>query len=376
MTLRILAPPAGRMQSNHDKDGDRVQNSTMPLHPLLPPVERFCSRGTTLARDRQSVARTRRISIGMAAFTSRCFPRTIQIPARLRGQPLEVLSSHRRISARLAHVLQRSGIGVLGTLHGLRVGDFAWIKNCGLTTLHELDSVASALKNGHSSSRRSNTNRGLTAMETALVVPKSVRGLRFDQLPITARLGNVTRTAGFQTLGNLHGQTPFDLLQLRSCGWRTVIEVQRLITRAVSGDFDIAGMERSRALAELLTLLERGITKLPPLNKQFLLARIDGKTFARIGKRHGFTRAYAHRVVMKTLGILTKTHGPRIPELLRIVKRHYLSKAGASRLTPSLLDQWLVNSQNTFRLSRETQVRLLAALDKSISFSMDSRGAS
>ena len=80
-------------------------------------------------------------------------------------------------------------------------------------------------------------------METALVVPKSARGLRFEQLPITRRLGNVIRTAGFQTLGHLHGQTLFDLLQRRSCGWRTVIEVQRLIARAVSGEFDIACIE-------------------------------------------------------------------------------------------------------------------------------------
>ncbi|HZS17425.1 MAG TPA: hypothetical protein VFA51_05765 [Candidatus Udaeobacter sp.] len=372
MTLRISTSPADGMQSNEEEGGERVQNSTMPLHPLLPPVEPFCSGGTTLARDRHSVACNRRMSVDMVAFTSRCFPRTIQIPTRLRGQPLEALSRHRRISTRLAHVLQRSGIGVLGTLNGLRVGDFAWEKNCGLKTLHELDSVVSALTNGPSSCHGPKTNGEVTTMETALVVPKSVRGLRFDQLPITRRLGNVIRTAGFQTLGHLHGQTLFDLLQRRSCGWRTVIEVQRLIARAVSGEFDIACMEKSRALSELLTLLERGITNLPPLNKQFLLARIEGKTFARIGKQHGFTRAYAHRVVMKTLGILTKTYGPRIPELLRTVKQHYLPKARASRLTPSLLDQWLVNSSpNTFRLSRETQVHLLAALDKSIPWSSD-----
>ena len=38
-------------------------------------------------------------------------------------------------------MLHRSGIRVLGTLHGLRVGDFAWEKNCGLKTLDELDSL-------------------------------------------------------------------------------------------------------------------------------------------------------------------------------------------------------------------------------------------
>ncbi len=52
------------------------------------------------------------------------------------------------------------------------------------------------------------------------------------------------------------GALHFELLQYKACGWRTVTEIQQLIERAISGEFDVARMEESRAVAELLTLLE------------------------------------------------------------------------------------------------------------------------
>ena len=53
-----------------------------------------------------------------------------------------------------------------------------------------------------------------------------------------------------------------------------------------------------------------------------------------------------------------------------MVKRRCLSPR-ASGLTPSLLDQWVVNSTKSFRLSRKAQMRLITALDKSIPSRMD-----
>ena len=262
----------------------------------------------------------------MTAFTSRCFPRTIKIPARLRERPLSALPGSHRISTRLAHVLHISGVRVLGDLHTRRVGDFAWERNCGVKTLQELDSLASVLARQTSyRNRESAVTRQATVGGMAFAVPKSVCALRFDELPITKRLANVVRSNGLRTLGNLRGRTPFELLRCKSCGWRTMAEIHQLIERAIRGKFDVERMEESRAITELLTLLERGIAKLAPRDRQFLLARIDGMTFANIGQRHGFTRAYAHQVVMKTLGILRKTYGPRIPELLEMVEQRCLS---------------------------------------------------
>ena len=144
----------------------------------------------------------------------------------------------------------------------------------------------------------------------AFAVPKSVCALRFDELPITKRLANVARSVGLRTLGDLHGRTRFELLQYKACGWRTLAEIHQLIERAICGKFHVARMEESRAITELLTLLERGIAKLAPRDRAFLIAKIRGMSFAEIGRRYGFTRAYAHQAVVKTLCILRKTYGP------------------------------------------------------------------
>jgi hypothetical protein len=301
----------------------------------------------------------------MAAFASRCFPKTIKVPARLRARPLEALSRDRKISARLAHALRRSGARVLGDVNGRRVGDFAWIRNCGFKTLQELDSLASGF-----AQRPSSSNRGGTESEetngTVFAVPKSICGLRFDELPITIRLANVVRSNRFRTLGDLHGRTRLELLQYKACGWRTVAEIQQLIERASSGEFDVGRIDESQVATELLTLLELGIAKLAIRDRQLVLARIRGMTFAEIGRRYGFTRARAHQAIVRALDALRKSWGPRIPCLLEMMKRRFRSIPTGLKLTPALLEQWADDSSGPFHLSREAQVRLIGALDRTI----------
>jgi hypothetical protein len=205
----------------------------------------------------------------------------------------------------------------------------------------------------------------------SFAVPKSVCGLRFNELPITKRLANVVRSNGLETLGNLHRRTPFELLQYKACGWRTLAEVQQLIERAISGEFDVVSVEESVAVTELLTLLELGIAKLAPRDRQFFLARIRGMTFAEIGRRHGFTRARAHQAVTNALGALTKTWGPRIPQLLAMTKTRCFSIPNRPGLTPVLLKQCVGGASKRLRLSRKAQMRLIAALDKNIPCSPD-----
>src|SRR4029453_3153347 len=70
------------------------------------------------------------MKIAWQPFAFRCFPKRIDIPVALRDQPFDVCQT----SARLAHVLRRSGIRVLGDLQGGKVGDFASQRNCGFST--------------------------------------------------------------------------------------------------------------------------------------------------------------------------------------------------------------------------------------------------
>jgi hypothetical protein len=213
-------------------------------------------------------------------------------------------------------------------------------------------------------------------------IPESVCHWQFDELPITTRLANVVRSNGLRTLGDLKGRSSLEVLQYKSCGWLTLAEIEELIERAISGEFDEVQMEESNAPAELLTLLERGMAKLSPRERQFLLARIGGLTFAEIGRRHALTRARVQQIVPKALATLRKTAGPRIPRLLDMMKRRCSSDPAAAGLTPALLEQWSQTetveacvspaSPRSFRLSREAQVRLIAALDKSIHCCLES----
>jgi hypothetical protein len=345
----------------------------------------------------------------MPALALYSFSKAIKIPASLRDQPLDTWQT----SARLTAVLERFGIHVLGDLHGRKVVDFAWEKNCGPKTLYEFDLLArraqsrngKASCNGHRHGRvhASHTpSHGFTATGSesataktqedaaSFAIPESICHLSFSELPITTRLANVVRSIGARSLGDLNGRSAFELLQHRACGWGTISEIQQLVERAVSGEFDVAQIEEATVAAELLSLLEQGLAKLPLRDRQFVLARIGAQigsgrspgadllclTYAEIGRRYGLTRARVHKVFGNTLDSLRKIWGPRVPRLLEVIKWRCLSTI--CPLTPQLLDKWVdspaaLSSRatarddlNSFRLSMEAHVRLIAALDKNI----------
>jgi hypothetical protein len=341
----------------------------------------------------------------MPALTLHSFSKAIQIPPRLHNQPLDASQT----SARLTTLLSRFGIRVLGDLHGRKVVDFAWEKNCGPKTLYELDLLArrARIRNGKASGNGhrqdcvpalhdfSATNSGGASAKmqedaASFAIPESICHLAFNELPLTKRLGNVVHSMGARNLGDLNGRSAFELLQYRACGWGTISEIQQLIERAISGEFDVAQIEEATAIAELLSLLEQGLAKLPLRERQFLLARIGaqagtgcspgadlvGLTYAEIGRRYGLTRARIHKVLVNTLDSLRRIWGPRVPRLLEVIKWRCLSSI--CPLTPQLLEKWVGPSAafssrpttgdcfNSFRLSMEAHVRLIAALDKSI----------
>jgi len=340
------------------------------------PQTNYRLRGRPVVRSRCQWLKRRETS-DATTFLARCFPRTIRIPVHLRDTPLQVLFASCKISTRLAQTLRNSSVRLLGDLHARRVGDFAWERNCGLKTLQELDSLASAFARAPADSsafvkRPSSCNhRTAVSLEVetrqepaSFAIPDSICGLRFDELPITKRLANVVRANGLRSLGDLNERTHFGFLRYRGCGWRTLVEIQQLTERAISGEFNVVRIEESKAVPELLTLLEQAIAKLAPRDRRFLIARIGGMTFAEIGYRYGFTRARVHQAVVKALDTLRKTWGPRIPRLLETLNARCLSIPNRLGLTPALLEQWIGDASKSFRLSREAQFRLIAALNK------------
>jgi len=336
------------------------------------------------------------------------FSKAIRIPARLRNQKLDAWQT----SVRLSAVLQRCHIHVLGDLHGRKVVDFLWQKNCGAKTLYELDLLArrAELQNGKASCNCHRFERAdqsciplhrFTATEnkrvrrtqkdpTRFAIPEAIGHFSLNELPITRRLANIARSIGARTLSDLHGRNSCQLLKYKNCGLGVISEIQQLIDRAVNGEFDVGRIEQATAAAELLSLLEQALMKLPLRDRKFVLARIGARsgkgcsssadllcqTYAEIGQRYGLTRARIHKAFANSMDDLRKMWGPRIPRLLELVKWHCVSMIGP--LTPPLLAKWVDSSAHSrprsktcgcfarLRLSMEAHVRLIAALDKDI----------
>jgi hypothetical protein len=187
----------------------------------------------------------------------------------------------------------------------------------------------------------------------SFAILESVRHLSLHELPISTRLTNVVRSIGARTLGDFNGRNAFELLHCKACGWRTISEIQQLIERAGSGEFDVGAIEEATAAAELLSLLEQGLAKLPFRDRQFLLARIGAETgrdrspradllwpsYAEIGRRYGLTRARVEKVFANTLNSLRRIWGPRVPRLVEVIKWRCLSTI--CPLTPQLLKKWV-----------------------------------
>ena len=301
----------------------------------------------------------------MTALIFNSFLKPIHIPADLRGQAIECMA----MSVRLAGVLRRANIRVLGDLHGCKLDDFAWQRNCGYKTLHELDALVRQAHSSVEQTRDPKAGSLLPGNDVSFVVPESISQLRFAELPISSRLTNLVQSIGLRTLGDLNGRSAFELLRCKNCGWRTVGEVGQLIERAISGEFDEAQIEESAQPTELLRLLEEGMAKLSPRERNLLLARIGGEdvpplTLEEIGHQHALTRARVQQIVEKTLNTLKKTRGPRVPRLLEAVKRRCFSNV--CPLTPALLGRWIGDPRSTFQLSPKAQVRLIGALDEDV----------
>jgi hypothetical protein len=301
----------------------------------------------------------------MTPLTFNSFLKPIRIPPDLRGQAIEGMA----MSVRLAGVLRRANIRVLGDLHRCKLDDFAWQRNCGYKTLHELDALVRQAHSSVDQTREPEAGSLLPGNGVSFVVPESISQLRFAELPITSRLTNLVRSIGLRTLGDLNGRSTSELLRWKNCGWRTVGEVGQLIERAISGEFDEVQIEESARPTELLRLLEEGIAKLSPRDKQLLLARIGGEglppsTLEEIGQQHALTRARVQQILKGTLHTLKKTWGPRVPRLLEAVKRRCFSNV--CPLTPELLEQWIGESHSTLQLSPKAQVRLIGALDEAV----------
>ena len=120
---------------------------------------------------------------------------------------------------------------------------------------------------------------------------------------------------------------------------------------------------------ELLQILERGLETLSPFHRSVVSYRVgaDGGPALSISA----TARRVHRSLFRIRVVLRKAqehlrtlHGPRVPELLRLLKESWLPPV--CPLTPALLERWRGGAEGDFQLPPAAQVRLIALVEPGI----------
>ena len=65
--------------------------------------------------------------------------------------------------------------------------------------------------------------------EDFIRIPRLMRTQLLDDAPISTRMRNVLTTAGYRSLGDLHGHRLSELERLRNCGKESLLELQAFI---------------------------------------------------------------------------------------------------------------------------------------------------
>ena len=120
---------------------------------------------------------------------------------------------------------------------------------------------------------------------------------------------------------------------------------------------------------ELLQVLERGLETLSPFHRSVVCYRVgaDGGpalSISAIGRRV-HRSLFRVRVVLRNAQEHLRTlHGPRVVELLSLLKESWLPPL--CPLTPTLLERWRGGAKRDFQLPPAAQVRLIALVETGI----------
>lgn len=121
--------------------------------------------------------------------------------------------------------------------------------------------------------------------------------------------------------------------------------------------------EESSSPLELLQTLERGLETLSPFHRSVVWYRVGAEGGPALSISASARRV--HRSLFRIRVVLRKAqehlralHGPRVPELLRLLKESWLSPV--CPLTPALVERWRGGAKGDFQLPPSAQVRLIA----------------
>jgi len=121
--------------------------------------------------------------------------------------------------------------------------------------------------------------------------------------------------------------------------------------------------EESSSPVELLQILERGLETLSPFHRSVVWSRVGAEGGPALSLSASARRV--HRSLFRIGVVLRKAqehlralHGPRVPELLRLLKESWLPPL--CPLTPALVERWRGGAKGDFQLPPAAQVRLIA----------------
>ncbi len=120
---------------------------------------------------------------------------------------------------------------------------------------------------------------------------------------------------------------------------------------------------------ELLQILERGLETLSPFHRSVVWYRVGAEGGPALSI--SATARRVHRSLFRIRVVLRKAqehlrtlHGPRVPELLTLLRESWLPPV--CPLTPALLERWRGGAKGDFQLPPAAQVRLIALVEPGI----------
>jgi Sigma-70, region 4/Bacterial RNA polymerase, alpha chain C terminal domain len=287
----------------------------------------------------------------------------IFIPVPERGCSIREFS----LSVRLAHVLNAAGVKLVGDLNGRSFGEFARVRNCGKRTLDEIAAFVRTLQLGTSESSPAISP---TRDPDILQVSEGILDISLKEIPLSVRLAGILRSAGFEKLRDLHGTDMHDLLKVKNCGNRSILELRELLRRAEAGEFT-AGPTGGFAegLVTIIRSIDVGMRKLAARDRKIVEERLLGnrgesRTLESVGHEFGMTRERVRQIVKGACEKIRRAGGPVLARALEAVERDL--EARVLPLTEPLLSEQLSPPGKNNDHIPPLYARLLASMSPSI----------
>ncbi len=256
-----------------------------------------------------------------------------------------------------------------GDLHGRSYVEFGKYRNCGRKTLAELRELVQQLQAG--------SGEAITFEFTAepanpylLLIAPEARDLKFTELPVSVRLGNVLQAFGFQTLGELDRRDERDLLGVRNCGRATIRELRELLRRGAAGDFSPESSgDLMTCLLQVARGIDAGLQVASARNRKIFEQRLAGdegnpRTLEDVSADFAMTRERVRQIVKKMMIQVRQAGGPPLARALETVSRECEQRV--CPLTPALCSHWLGEAAASLQRDPGFYVRVLDVMAPAI----------